>query len=471
MDSEKTVIRPPSGEETVVAPQPRPAATEAAPKPLLSVADGVFLMIGMIIGVGIFKAPSIVAGGTSSGAEFLLAWLLGGVISLCGALVYSELAARHPETGGEYRFLERGLGSGAAFLFAWSRMTVIQTGAIVAVAFVFGDYAGQLWPLGRYGSAIYAAVAVIALTALNVAGTVPTKNLQRIMQTLLLAALLALAAAGLLAGGPPPAAPPAAASGGAFGLAMIFVLLTYGGWNEAAYLGGEVREARRNMRKVLVTGILVVTAIYLLVNVGYLAALGLVGMRESKAVAADVMRLVAGDAGAAVLALIVCVSALTTMNAAIFTGARTTWAFGRDFPVFGPLGRWSAAGSTPANALLLQGAISLVLVFAGAFTPDGFSAMVAYTSPVFWTFFLLTGLTLFIFRVRATRGDLEYAETRVPLYPLVPVVFTGACLYMLWSSVDYVRNPDYGPKFGAMVLAGLAVMAAGIAVYALARRR
>jgi len=97
--------------------------------------------------------------------------------------------------------------------------------------------------------------------------------------------------------------------------------------------------------------------------------------------------------------------------------------------------------------------------------------MVAYTSPVFWTFFLLTGLTLFVFRVREARGDLEYAQTRVPLYPLVPVVFTAACLYMLWSSVDYVRNPDYGPKFGAMVLAGLVVMAAGVAVYLVARRK
>jgi len=469
MDGEKTVIRPPSGEETVIAPQPRPAAAEAAPTPLLSVADGVFLMIGMIIGVGIFKAPSIVAGSTSSNAEFLLAWLIGGVVSLCGALVYAELAARHPETGGEYRFLERGFGRGIAFLFAWSRMTVIQTGAIVAVAFVFGDYASQLLPLGRHSTAIYAAIGVVAFTALNVAGTLPTKNLQRYLETALIAGLLVLAVAGLLADAP--ARPAPAGGSGAFGLAMIFVLLTYGGWNEAAYLGGEVRDARRNMLKVLVTGIVAVTLLYLAVNIGYLAALGLTGMRESKAVAADVMRLVAGETGAAVIALLVCVSALTTMNAAIFTGARTTWAFSRDFPAFGRLGAWRASGSTPANALLLQGAISLVLVVAGAFTPDGFSAMVAYTSPVFWTFFLLTGLTLFVLRVREARGDLEYVETRVPLYPLVPVVFVGACLYMLWSSVDYVRNPDYGPKFGAMVLAGLAVMAAGVVFYLLARRK
>jgi hypothetical protein len=138
-------------------------------------------------------------------------------------------------------------------------------------------------------------------------------------------------------------------------------------------------------------------------------------MRESKAVAADVMRLVAGDKSAVLLSLLVCVAALTTMNAAIFTGARTNYAMGRDFALFGKLGHWREAGSTPANALLLQGAISLLLVLASSFTPDGFTAMVAYTSPVFWTFFLLTALTLFVFR---RRGG-EAPAFRVPLYPIV----------------------------------------------------
>jgi len=468
MDSDETVVQP------LPKPEPRSEAkAAAAPKALLTVPDGVFLMVGMVLGVGIFKAPSIVAGNVSSATEFILAWVLGGVVSLCGALVYAELSARHADTGGEYSFLSHGMGQGAAFLFAWSRMTVIQTGAIAAVAFVFGDYASQLLPLGPASSAIYAGLCVIALTALNVAGTMPTKTLQRVMETILIAGLLVIAVAGLIAeGGYKPAPAPAAGSaGGAFGLAMIFVLLTYGGWNEAAYLGGEVREPRRNMLKILVSGILVVTLLYLVVNVGYLVALGLGGMRESKAVAADVMRLVAGETGVVVLVLLVCVSAATTINAAIFTGARTTWAFGRDFPLFGPVGNWKEAGSTPANALILQGVITLALVAASAFTPDGFSAMVAYTSPVFWTFFLLTGLTLFRFRIREKLGEAERAEVRVPLYPVVPLVFIATCAYMLWSSIDYVRNPDYGPKFGNMVLAGLIIMLAGLPLYWWSRRR
>jgi amino acid transporter len=432
------------------------------PRQLLSVGDGIVLICGMVIGAGIFKAPSIVAGNTSSGTEFILAWVLGGAVSLCGALVYAELSSRYPETGGEYAFLSRGLGRGVAFVFAWSRMTVIQTGAIAAVAFVFGDYASEMLRLGAQSSAIYAAIAVLALTALNVVGTLESKTLQKGMQYLLFAGLAFIAVAGLVAGSPgkPAAANPQAS----FGLAMIFVLLTYGGWNEAAYLGGEVRDARRGMMRILIGGILAVTVLYILVNLGYLAALGLGGMRESKAVAADVMRVVVGEKGAVLLALIVCLACLTTMNAATFTGARTTYALGRDFTKLGKLGVWRETGSTPANALLLQGAISLVLVWAASFTPDGFSAMVAYTAPVFWTFFLLTAVTLFIFRMRSE----ERPVFRVPLYPVIPLAFVAACLYMLYSSVNYVR---FAVEFGVPVLASLATMAAGIPLYFFVRSK
>jgi len=439
-----------------------------APKQLLSVADGVFLTVGMVIGVGIFKAPSIVAGNTSSTAEFLFAWVLGGVISLCGALVYAELSARHPETGGEYAFLSHGLGRGAGFLFAWSRMTVIQTGAIAAVAFVFGEYASEIYRLGAHSTAIYAALSVVALTLLNFAGTLQSKNLQKVMETALIGGLLALAAAGFLGGGTPkPAAQ--AAGGGDFLFAMMFVFFTFGGWNEAAYLAGEVREPRRNMLKILVGGIVAVTLLYLIVNLGYLAALGQGGVASSKAVGADVMRLVAGEPGAVALSFIVCVSAITTINAAIFTGARTNFAMGRDYPLFRKLGDWREKGSTPANALILQGAITLVLIVAAAMTArDGFDAMVAYTAPVFWTFFLLTGLVLFVHRFRETRLT---ANFKVPLYPVIPLIFCAMCGFMLWKALAYIFNPDYGPKFGNLVLAGLLVMAAGIPLYWIARKK
>ena len=440
-----------------------------SPRQLLSVTDGIFLTVGMIIGALIFKAPSTVAGATSGTAEFLFAWILGGAVSLCGALVYAELAGRHPHTGGEYLFLTEGMGKGVAFLFAWSRMTVIQTGAIAAVAFVFGDYASEILRLGAHSPAIWAAIAVAALTLLNIAGTLQSKAMQKVMEIALITSLVVFAVAAIAVGGTPK--PAAASEGGSFGFAMIFVLLAYGGWNEAAYLAGEVRDGRRNMTRILVTGVLAVTALYLLVNLGYLAVLGHGGIKDSKAVAADVMRAIAGEKGAVLIALIVCVSVLTTVNAAIFTGARTTWALGRDFPIFRHLGAWRESGSTPANALWLQGAIALALVGAAAATPDGFNAMVAYTSPVFWTFFLLTGLTLFRFRMQEKRAGGAASPVRVPWYPVIPLVFCASCAYMLYSSIDYVRNPVFGPKFGDAVLAGLVVMLAGIPLYWFARKK
>jgi amino acid transporter len=439
-------------------------ARETRPLELLSVGDGIFLTVGMIIGALIFKAPAMVAGATNGPGQFLLAWLLGGALSLCGALVYAELASRHPHTGGEYVFLNEGMGRGVAFLFAWSRMTVIQTGAIAAVAFVFGDYASEIFSLGIHSSALWAASAVVVLTALNFAGTLQSKTLQKVMETVLICGLMVFSLAAIIIGGTPkPAAGP---SSGSFGFAMIFVLLAYGGWNEAAYLAGEVRDARRNMTRILVWGVIAVTALYLVVNLGYLAVLGHGGIRESKAVAADVMRVLAGEKGVVLLALIVCISVLTTMNAAIFTGARTSWALGRDFRILRFLGNWREQGSTPANALLLQGAITLLLVAAGAATPDGFNAMVAYTTPVFWTFMYLVASSLFVIRDRAK----DKAAFTTPLYPHIPFVFCAACLYMLYSSIDYVRNPDYGPKFGWAVGAGLVVMAAGIPLYFATRK-
>jgi len=436
------------------------------PKPLLSVTDGVFLTVGMILGALIFKAPSTVAGATSGAGPFLFAWLLGGLVSLCGALVYAELASRHPDTGGEYVFLGRAWGRGVAFLFAWSRMTVVQTGAIAAVAFVFGDYASEIVRFEKNSAAVWAAISVVALTLLNLVGTLHSKTLQKAMEGALITGLVLFSLAALVKGqnlGTPTATP----GGGSFGFAMIFVLLAYGGWNEAAYLAGEVRDAQRNMTRILVGGVIAVTALYLLVNLGYLAVLGHAGVRDSKAVAADVMRAIAGDKGAILIALLVCVSVLTTINAAIFTGARTTYAFGRDFERFRRLGAWRDTGSTPANAIVLQGAVTLLLVGLGSTTPAGFNAMVAYTSPVFWTFFLLTGLAIFRFR------SIEKSSPgfRAPLYPLVPAAFCLMCVYMLYSSIDYLRNPDYGPKFGVAVLGGLVVMLLGIPLYFLSKTK
>lgn len=430
------------------------------PQPNISVMEGVVIVIGMILGAGIFKAPSLVATFSSSEAMFIGLWLLGGVIVLAGALCYVELGAAHPHAGGEYHFLTRAYGAPTGLLFAWARCTVIQTGAIAAVAFVYGDYANVLVPLGRFGPSIHAFFAIVVLTAINLRGTVEGKQTQIVLTILEFSAILVVSLAGLwVAQAAPGTPPPASSSGGNLGLAMVFIMLTYGGWNEAAYLSGEMKDVRRNMLRVLLWATAIIVAAYLLINFAYLQALGLNGMKQSNAVAADVMRLAFGDSGAWLISIVVMVAALSTINATIFTGARTSWAVGADIPVLNGLGVWSPRGHNPANALLLQGAIALLLTLLGAVSRDGFEAMVAYTAPVFWLFLFLTGLALIVFRVKQPERDLPF---RVPLYPLPPVILCAASAWMFYSSLVYA-----GP--GALL--GVAVLLVGAPLIWLQGRR
>ena len=420
-----------------------------APRQTLTTWDGVAFIVGIVIGIGIFKTPALVATFAGSETAFLAAWLIGGVVMLMGALCYAELGSAHPDTGGEYFYLSRAYGAPIGLLFGWARGTVIQTGAIAAVAFVYGEYASVLLPLGAHSIAIHAAVAVIVITAVNMAGTLQSRLFQVILTLLTIAALVTVIVVGLrhpaaaaAASGPP------AASWGSFGLAMVFVLLTYGGWNEAAYLGGELRDPRRNMVRTLLIGTGAIIVLYLLANFAYLNAFGLQGLTKTNPVGADLMRLVAGDAGAIVLSLIVCVCALSTLNATVFTGARAYYALGRDLAAIRVLGVWDAQGHKPANALVLQCVIALALVAFGAIARDGFEAMVAYTAPVFWFFLFLVALSVIVFR----RRDLSALHYRMPFYPLPPLLLAAAAAWMFYSSVVYA---------GIGSLAGLAVLIAG----------
>src|SRR5688572_2597107 len=317
---------------------------QAQPRASLSVLDGVSMVVGVVIGICIFKLPSLVASNVPDGFTFIAVWIVGGLITLIGALVYAELAATYPSTGGEYHFLTRALGQHTGFMFAWARISVIQTGAIAAVAFVFGDYAQQVYALGPYGPAIYAAGSLVLLTAINVWGTFEGKYTQHVLATLTILAVLAVIVAGLIAPAAPAAAPPATPPSiaiGALGLALLFVLFTYGGWNEAAYLSGEVENPGRSMIRILVFGLGAVVVIYVLMNIAYLHVLGLDGLRKSDAVGADTMRHAFGGAAALGLSLAICATSLSTLNATIFTGARVYHALGEDLTALRGVGAWS----------------------------------------------------------------------------------------------------------------------------------
>ena len=409
------------------------------------------IMVGLVIGIGIFRTPSLVAASVDSEFAFIAVWVAGGIVTLIGALCYAELSAAQPDAGGEYHFLSRAYGKPTAMLFGWARGSVIQTGAIAGVAFVLGDYAAQLLPLGPYGPALYAAIAIIVFTGVNVIGTIQGKKLQIAMTCTQISAIVAIIAFGLL-GTPDVSPPPVAATSqgtAALGLAMIFVLLTYGGWNEAAYLTGELKDAPRNIAKVLLFGTVILITVYVLTNLALLAVLGLDGLRNSDAVAADMMRRVTGPAGATLVSIAILVAAISTLNATIFTGARVYYAMARDLTLLPSVGVWNERGKNPANGLILQGIVALVLVAIGAATRDGFKAMVDYTAPVFWGFLLLTGIALIVLRVREPDRVLPF---KVPLYPLTPILFCLTCAYMLHASIAYT---------GVAALIGLAVLVAG----------
>ncbi len=427
----------------------------AEPMPTLASKDAVAMIVGIVVGAGIFRTPSLVAANVASQTSFLLLWVMGGAISLVGALCYAELTSTYPHTGGDYHYLTRAYGKPLSFLFAWSRVSVIQTGSLALLAFVFGDYASQLVRLGEYSPSIYAALVVVTLTVLNVTGVhqgTRTQNLLTVVEVLSL--LLVIVGGLILIETPAPAVASSTLQGSeaSIGLAMVFVLLTYGGWNEAAYISAEMN-GRRDVARALLLGIGIITGLYLLVNWAYLRALGLSGIAGSEAVAADLMQRTMGERGSQFVSILVAISALTSANATVFTGARTNYAVGRDFRLFKFLGRWRKRGNTPTNSLLVQGAIALALILIGTLTKRGFATMVEYTAPVFWFFFFMVGLSLIVLRIKDPHIERPF---RAPLHPLLPLAFCGSCLYMLQASIAYT---------GIGALVGVAVLLTGLPVF------
>jgi APA family basic amino acid/polyamine antiporter len=448
------------------------------PSPVLGVREAVLLIVGVVIGAGIFKAPSMVAQMTGSPGWMFGAWLLGGLLSLVGALCYAELATAYPSAGGDYHFLRRAYGRSVAFLFGWARFSVITTGSIALLAFVYGDYLHQAVPLhigGRAaGSTVYALAAILVLWAVNARGIRAGASTQSWLTALEVAGLLLIVAAAvwLFVGATPAApdaSPPAAASApglAGFGLAMVFVLLTFGGWNEAAYISAEIRDERRNMVRALVISIVLITLLYLLVIWAYWHGLGVQGMARSEAIAADLMRVAFGPVGEKAIGVLAAVAALTSINATMIVGARTNYALGQDWPVLRKLALWDGRRGTPANAMHVQNTAALLLVGLGTWTGSGFRSMVEFTAPVFWLFFLLAGVSLFVLRVREPHVPRPF---KVPLFPVLPLVFCATSAYMLWSSLSYVYSQSLGGFNAAWI--GVAVLALGAVLLGLMHRR
>jgi amino acid transporter len=440
--------------------------SRAAPKPALSVFDAVMIIAGIIIGGGIFSFPPLVAGTTGSVGWMFGAWVFGAALAFIGALCYAELATAFPSAGGDYHFLTRAYGRDVSFFFAWARITVITTGSIALLAFVFGDYMSRVWSLGTHSSAIYAVLIVVLLTGINLAGLRESARTQNLMAAVEVLGLVMVVVAGFAAPAAATAVAPAqsAASSGVpamFGTALLFVLFTFGGWNEAAYVSAEVKGGNRAIVRALLYALLLVTAVYLLFIVGLLVGLGFDGLKGSKQVAADVVLKAFGPVGERLIGALVAVAALSSINATLLVSARTNYSLGKDWPIFSFMGRWNSERGVPVAGLLVTGGLSLLLVLLAAMNQSGIKFMVDFTAPVFWFFFLLTGISLVVLRRRAPDVPRPF---RVPLYPVVPVAFIATCAFLLYKSLEFTLE-------NRAIQIALYVMAAGLVVWMVARFR
>jgi amino acid transporter len=425
--------------------------SSSQPQKVLSVLDIVSLIVGTVVGAGLFKTPALVAGALGTSTEVMLAWVAGGVASFIGALCYAELATSYPHVGGEYHFLHQAYGRSISFLFAWSRATVIVTGSIAGLAIAMGDYLAPLFPTLPNASMIFALMAILLLSGLNALGVYFAKSIQNFFLWIELAAVVTLLIAGFLAhpvvevGVPPPSG----SLWSGLGFAMIFVLLTYGGWNEAAYLSAEARDDRRGVVWGLLLGLGVVTVLYVCVNCAYLWGLGLAGVAASSAPAASLFQMAFGERASIWLSVIIAFSCMKSVNATIFLGSRSNFAVGQDWRLFGWLGHWHEVGA-PRRALFIQAIIACLLVAFAAWTRHGFQAVVEFTAPVFWLFIVLTALSLIVLR---RRGGAREGAFKVPLYPLTPILFVLLSGWLLYSSVSYT---------GVGALVGVVFLALGV---------
>jgi basic amino acid/polyamine antiporter, APA family len=460
------------------------ANAPAAVLPRLGLWDAVSIIVGIVVGTAIFRSSPLVFQNVAGPWHALGVWLLGGVLCVFGAFCYAELATAYPRNGGDYEYLSRAFGRPVGFLFGWAQLTVVLTGSIGAMAYAFADYGEGLWGLSAGSKAWIAAAVIVALSVTNLAGVIVGKWLQNILSIAKILGLGGVVFAGLVWGRDPALAETAKAigpmAGPGLGLALVFVLYAFGGWNDAAFVAAEVRDQKRNLPRALLIGIAGITVVYLLVNAAYLTVLGFQEARDTMTPAADVMRRALGPWGAKAISVLVMVSALGAINGMILTGARVYATVGEDHALFAALGRWNRKRGAPVAAIAAQALIALLLVVAvgtengraaidaclrmlgvGALPWEryfgGFETLVAGTAPVFWSFFLLTGLALFVLRLKDPGRERPFPT---PWFPLPPLVFSATCVYMLYSSLDYARW---------LALLGGAPIAVGAAVYCIQR--
>ena len=418
------------------------------------------IVMGGIVGSGIFVTPYVVARQVHTPALIIGAWLAGGLIALAGAFVYAELAARRPHVGGQYAYLRDAYHPAVAFVYGWALLLVIQTGGMAAVAVTFARYFREVTQV-PLGEPLIAALGIALLVAVNCMGVRSGSTVQSGLMLLKILAILALVAAGLFfVAGPVDAAAAAAPpprSGSlllAFGAAMTPVMFSYGGWQTASFVAGEMRNPRRDLARGLLIGVLGVIALYVGVTVACVSALGARGLAATEAPASAVMRLAFGQTGATIIAAGIAISTLGFLSQGMLTAPRVYFAMAADGLFFRRVAWVSPRTQAPVVAVVLQGALSLLIALTGTY-----EQILSYVVAVDWVFFGLTAGTIFLFR---RRGGADDGGSRIPGHPLTTALFIAAAALIVISTVLDA------PADSAV---GLGIMLTGLPVYLLWRRR
>src|SRR5437660_1770609 len=442
--------------ENHTSPRPNPVRPRLARQ--LGLFHATMVVMGGIIGAGIFVNPSVVARQVHTPMLVLGAWVIGGVIALIGAFVYAELAALQPRVGGQYAYLREAYHPIVAFLYGWTLLLVVQTGGMAGAAIIFGRYFCEL--SGFFVSEkVVATLALAILTAVNCLGVRAGSNVQSALMLIKLVAIALLIGVGcfgpvktISAGVELPAD-----SGGFAGLAraMAPVLFAYGGWQTASFVSGEMRNPRRDLPRGLLIGVIGVILCYVLVSYSCVRVLGLADLARTNVPASEVMRHAFGERGAQVIAAGIAISTLGFLSQSILTAPRVYFAMARDGVFFKAVGHLDPRTRVPTVAILLQGACAAAIAFTGRY-----DQILNYVVAIDVLFFGLTGASLLIFRARLRKEGSDKERLRVPWHPVTTSVFVLVCWAISISTlVQFPRNAGIG----------VGIVAAAALIYPLGR--
>ena len=406
-----------------------------APKPRrqLGLFDATMIVMGGIVGAGIFANPSEVAHRVHTPLLILGVWVLGGFIAMCGAFIWAELATRLPGAGGQYLYLREAYHPSVAFVYGWGLLLVTQTGGMAAVAVIFASYFRGLTGV-NWGDSVLAAIVLLSLTAINCLGARAGSNIQNFLMLLKIAAIAALVALGMALGGGSLKSEPLLGQPVSFGLlksigaAMVPIAFAYGGWQTATFGAGEMRDARRDLSRGLLMGVAGVVALYLAVNIVCLGVLGPAGLDATDTPASNVMRVGLGERGAQWIAAAIAISTLGFLSQSMLTAPRVYYAMARDGLFFRSVGKLSRRSSAPVLAIVLQGIAAIVIACSGTY-----GEILNFAITVDFIFFGMTAASLFVLRSRQVGA--ATAVYRAPGHPFTTILFVLSCAGIVGSAI------------------------------------